>query len=152
MSCLWAEKCSSFLCFLPLGPCLARLSKILQLPLGSPVSSCAWELFLLHCSPPSLWSRSSLSLPFLRPCTLSYLILKCVCMCVCVVTQLCLTLCDPVDYSLPVSSVRGILQSRILEWVAISFSRESSQPRDRTWVSCIAGRRFFLWAIVMPVT
>ena len=44
------------------------------------------------------------------------------------------------------SSVHGILQARILEWVAISFSRGSSQLRDQTWVSCIAGRRFILWA------
>ena len=51
------------------------------------------------------------------------------------------------DCSLPGSSVHGILQARILEWVAISFSRGSSQPRDRTRVSCIAGRFFFTsWA------
>ena len=53
---------------------------------------------------------------------------------------------DPVDCSLPGSSIHGILQARILEWVAISFSRGSSPPRDRTQVSCIAGRRFTLWA------
>ena len=56
------------------------------------------------------------------------------------------TLCDPMDYSPPGSSVHGILQARILEWVAIFFSRVSSQPRDRTQVSCNAGRRFNLWA------
>ena len=50
------------------------------------------------------------------------------------------------DCSLPGSSVPGILQAGILEWVAISFSRRSSQPRDRTWVSHIAGRRFTIWA------
>ena len=61
-------------------------------------------------------------------------------------SQSCPTLCDPVDCSLPDSSVHGILQAKILEWVAISFSRGSSQPRDWTWVSCIAGRRFTLWA------
>ena len=49
-------------------------------------------------------------------------------------------------YSLPSSSVFGIFQARILEWVAISFSRGSSQPRDRTWVSCIAVRCFTIWA------
>ena len=60
---------------------------------------------------------------------------------VCVLAiQSCLTLCEPVDYSLLGSSVHGILQARILEWVAIPFSRGSSQPRDRTQVSCIAGR------------
>ena len=60
------------------------------------------------------------------------------------VTQWCLTLCDPVDCSLPGSSIHGILQARILEWVAISFSRGSSQPRGRTQVSRIRGRRFNL--------
>ena len=62
------------------------------------------------------------------------------------IAQSYLTLCDPVDRSPPGSSVHGILQARILEWVAISFSRGSSQPRDRTKVSCIAGKRFNLWA------
>ena len=46
------------------------------------------------------------------------------------VAQSYLTLCDPMDYSLPGSSVHGIFQARVLEWVAISFSRGSSQPRD----------------------
>ena len=58
------------------------------------------------------------------------------------VTQLCLTLCDPMNCSPPGFSVHGIIQARILEWVVISFSRGSSQPRDRTHVSCIAGRFF----------
>ena len=56
--------------------------------------------------------------------------------------QLCLTLCNPMDYSLPGSSVHGILQTRILEWVAIPFSRGCSQPRDQTQVSHIAGGFF----------
>ena len=51
--------------------------------------------------------------------------------------QSCLTLCDPMDYSPPDSSVHGILQGKILEWVAIPFSRESSRPRDQTHVSCV---------------
>ena len=76
------------------------------------------------------------------------IVYTCVCVCVCVferereregvyktkrkvkVPQLCLTLCDPMDYT-----VHGILQARILKWVAIPFSRRSSQPRDRTQVS-----------------
>ena len=66
------------------------------------------------------------------------------------IAQLCPTLCDPKDCSLPGSSVHGILQARILEWVAIHFSRGSSQPRDWTWVSCIAGRFFTVWAIEKP--
>ena len=61
--------------------------------------------------------------------------------------QLCLSLCDPVDYDLPGSSVHGSLQARILAWVAIPSSRGSSQPRDQTWVSCIAARSFTIWAM-----
>ena len=56
----------------------------------------------------------------------------------CFVCQLCWILCNPVDYSPPDSSVHETLQERILEWVAISFSRESSQPRNQTWIFCIA--------------
>ena len=63
------------------------------------------------------------------------------------VTQPCLTLCNPMDSTLSGSSVYGILQARILEWVAIPFSRGSSWPRDRTWVSWIAGGFFTIWAI-----
>ena len=59
-------------------------------------------------------------------------------LCVCVLTQLCSTLCDPLDCSLLSSSVHGILQARILESVAISFSKGSSQPRDRNRVSFIS--------------
>ena len=55
------------------------------------------------------------------------------------VTQLKLALCDPMDCSPPGSSVHRIFQAKILEWVSSSFSRGSSPPRDRTWVSCIAG-------------
>ena len=60
--------------------------------------------------------------------------------------QSCPTLCDPMDYSLPGSSVQGIFQARILEWVAISFSMGFSQPRDWIRVSHIAGRLFTVWA------
>ena len=62
------------------------------------------------------------------------------------VAQSCLTLCDPMDCSLSGFSIHGILQARILEWVTISASRGSFQPRDRTQVSRIGGRRFNLWA------
>ena len=60
--------------------------------------------------------------------------------------QSCLTLCDPMGYRLPRSSVQEILQAKILEWVAIPFSRGSSRARDQTWVFCIAGRFFTIWA------
>ena len=60
------------------------------------------------------------------------------------VAQSCPTLCDSMDCSLPGFSFHGIFQARVPEWVAISFARESSQSRDRTWVSCITGSRFTL--------
>ena len=62
------------------------------------------------------------------------------------VTQLCLTLRNPMDCSPPGSSVHGILQARILEWVAIPFSRGSSWPKNWTQVSWIAGIFFTIWA------
>ena len=58
------------------------------------------------------------------------------------VTQLCATPCDPTDCSLPGSSVHGFFQARVLEWVASSFSRGSSRPKDQTQVSRTVGRRF----------
>ena len=65
------------------------------------------------------------------------------CAVLCLVNQSCPTFCDPMDCS-PGSSVHGILQARILEWVAMPSSRGSSQPRDRTQVSHIAGGFFYL--------
>ena len=67
------------------------------------------------------------------------------------VAQSCPTLCDPVDCNLPGFSVHEIFQATVLEWVAISFSRGSSWPRDRTQFSCIAGRRFIFWATRKPL-
>ena len=69
-----------------------------------------------------------------------------ICTLACSVTQLCLTLWNPMDCSLPGSSVHGISQARVLEWVAISFSRGSSRPRNPTRVSHIAARHFTFWA------
>ena len=67
------------------------------------------------------------------------LYLECVCVCVhaqaC--TQSCPTLCDLIDYNSPGSSVQGIFQARILEWVAISYSRRSSWPTSWIWISCV---------------
>ena len=62
------------------------------------------------------------------------------------VAHLCPTLCNSMECSPPGSSVQGLLQARILEWVAIFFSRGSSQPRDWTQVSRIAGGFFTVWA------
>ena len=97
-------------------------------------------LFLSLILIPSLWE---------------YIIVVCVCVCVCecVCAQSCLTLCNPMDYSLPGSSVHGILQARMLEWVAISFVRVSSQPSNWTLVSCVGRQILYHWATweVLPL-
>ena len=72
--------------------------------------------------------------------------------CCAVLIHSCLTLCDPMDCSPPGSWIHGILQARILEWVAIPFSRGSSRPRDQTRVSCIADRFFTETPGKPPVT
>ena len=64
----------------------------------------------------------------------------------CLVTQLCPILCYPMDLAHQAPLSMGILQARMLEWVAMPSSRGSSQPRDQTQVSCIAGRFFTIWA------
>ena len=66
--------------------------------------------------------------------------------CVYFIAQSCLTLCQPMDCSPPGSSVHGILLARMLEWVAIPFSKGSSRGRDGTQVSCVASRFFTVWA------
>ena len=66
--------------------------------------------------------------------------------CVCLTTQSCPTLCDPTYHRPPGSSVHGILQARILQWAAMPYSRTSSQPGNRTQVSCTAGRFFTICA------
>ena len=71
----------------------------------------------------------------------------------CSVAPACPSLCDPVDCSPPGSSVHGIYQARIMEWVATSSSRGSSWPRYWTWVtyiSCIGRRLLYLWAMGLP--
>ena len=65
---------------------------------------------------------------------------------VCSVTKLCLIYCNPMDCSLPGSSVHGIFQARILEWVAISFSRESSWSKDWTCIFCFGSWILHHWA------
>ena len=62
------------------------------------------------------------------------------------IAQSCLTLCDPMDRSIPGFSIHGFFQARVLEWVAISFSWRSSRLRDWAWVFHIIGRRFTVWA------
>ena len=69
---------------------------------------------------------------------------------VCLVDQSCLILCKPMDCSPPGSSVHGILQARMLEWVAIPFSRGSSWHRGQTCVSCISRQILYHWANGKP--
>ena len=94
----------------------------------------------------SLWrGHVSFSLPeIIHRWVWSGCILWGVCVCL-LAAQLCPTPCNPMDYSLLGSSLHGILQTRILEWVAIPFSRGSFQPRDWTQVSCVADRFFTVW-------
>ena len=70
----------------------------------------------------------------------------CVCTCACMHTQQCPTLCNPMDCSPPGFSVHGIFQARVLEWVTLFSSRESSQPRGQTLISCIGRRILYQWA------
>ena len=60
----------------------------------------------------------------------------------CSVPPSCLTLCNPMHCGPPGFFIRGISQARILEWIAVSFSRGSSPPRDQTYISCVAGGFF----------
>ena len=103
------------------------------------LSSGCWETKNLRRLP----SRSSSLNIILQKNELSGSFWGCGCMLICLSH---VWLCNTMDYSLPGSSVHGIIQARILEWVAISYSWGSSQLKDRTGVSCIAGRFFTIWA------
>ena len=96
---------------------------------------CHWETWARQ--PGQLWSCVTLPSAWVMPPTLGKSEGE--------VAQSCPTLCNPMDCSLPGSSVHGIFQARILEWIAISFSR-SSRPRDWTQVSSFVGRCFTVWA------
>ena len=85
-----------------------------------------------------MW-KTRLKLHSITQCICLFFIRLCVC------AQSCWTLCNSMDCSPPGSSVHGIFQARILEWVAISFSRGSSGPRDWTYVSCIGRQILYLW-------
>jgi len=97
-----------------------------------------------ECLVPVNWS-SSTTLPLTEFSTLRHKVKV-------LASQSCPTLWDRMDCSLPSSSVHGNLQARILEWVAISFSRGSSLLRDRTPVSCIAGRFFTRYRVLYSLS
>ena len=88
-----------------------------------------WECKMIHPLQRTVW-RFLKKLKGELPCVCAYLL------------QSCLTLCHPMDCSLPGSPIRGIFQARILEWVGISPSKGSCQPRDWTHISCTASRFF----------
>ena len=120
-----------------------------------------------------LW-QANIAFVFTDPLGEGFPLSSVYCRCV-LVARSCLTLCHPVGCSPPGSSVHGILQAMVLEWVAISFSRGTSQsrnwtqvshtagryftdwatwetqPRDQGWVFCMAGRFFTIWAISKPL-
>ena len=102
---------------------------------------CTFHLPDIYFLPGSFYLLISLSLAyFIHFPTFSLLKVKVL------VAQLCLTLCDPMNCSLLGSSVYGILQARILEWVGVPFSRGSSQTGEWTQVSHTADRFFTIWA------
>ena len=115
---------------------------LLWLIWGNAVSFLVTVLALLHSSSP----LGKVSYPQLQTCPTSFLTApnpqESLASLKVKVTQSCPTLCDPMDHI-----VHGILQARILEWVAFPFSRGSSQPRNQTRVSCIADGFFTNWAI-----
>ena len=126
---------------LPLCPCFLRKLCICELVLFLNAPLCFYTCGGCHFSYPILSFAGWI-------CVHQVLVQRGVCMCS--VTQSCLTLSDPMDCSPPGSSVCAISQSRMLEWVAISYSRGSFWPRDRTsisGISCIGRQIFYHWAI-----
>ena len=128
LSCDWGRvgkkdsECCTPLCFPKLNS-ISHLCALLQVVLTFLSSGCWWE----PMPPSSIWRTSDLLvINGMRLCDLQVK-----------VPQLCPTLCHPMD-----NTVYGMLQARILEWAATPFSRGSSQPRDQTQVSCIAGKFF----------
>ena len=110
-------------------------------PTGLSQSECSWNHHsgreIEHCQNPRsslLWYLWSIPTPFSESES--------------EVPQSCPTLCDPMDYSPPGSSVHAILQARVLEWGASAFSRGSSRPRVWAGPSCTAGRRCTVWAAI----
>ena len=95
----------------------------------------------VNCQVVKAFLALSLRVPLCKACDKYNCTWVYMCVCVCV-SESCPTPCNPMDSCLPDSSVHGILQAGILEWVAILFSRRSSWPRDCTWGSCLAGRFF----------
>ena len=114
----------------------------------------AWEIIVTYLVS-HLWHLDSHiqdgSLPLLFSQNILFLLFILLPLYLGLVAKSCPTLCDPMDCSLPDSSVHGILQARILDWVAISSSRGSSRSRNRTQVHCIAGRLYLTLQLNMDI-
>ena len=91
-----------------------------------------------------IFPRTRVEVPFICSAAIHYF-----CYC-CLVAKSCLSLCNPMDCNPPGSFNHGIPQARIVEWVAIYFSRGSSRPRDWTCIPELAGRFFITWATREP--
>ena len=121
-------------------------------PHNTTIQRCVWNIYQLGLIPHflfSIWNHSSkitLCIALCEYVSVSPTWLQILWWCVYVSCSVRSALCDPIDCSLPSCFVHEILQVRILEWVAIFFSRQSSQSRDQTQVSCTAGRFFTIWA------
>ena len=98
-----------------------------------------WTFLLLHSILSHDYSKIYVSIFSLQ--TINKITFELLCM-----RASCFSLCNPMDCSQPGSSVHGILQARVLEWVTIPISRGYSWPRDWTQVSCLVGRFFTIWA------
>ena len=146
------------LCY-TVGPCWLFILNIaactLQIPNSLTIlSSCSWEISSLGPDFPMYkmqgwmgWLRSLQALPYLILSYIPKISLSHAGACIC--AQLRPTLCDPTDCSPPGCSVYGISQTRILEGVAVSFSRGSSQPRDQTCISCTGRRILYCQATLL---
>ena len=140
---LWIGKCilengnAMTLCTRKHSSCTHVLS--LQVQINTTFESCNDSIY---------FKNASLSIPSKRHTTCGFPSFgsNVVVVVVVLVAQSCVTIWDPMDCSPPISSVHGIVQARILEWIAIPFSRESCRLRDPTCVFCIAGRFFTIWA------
>ena len=122
------------------GGAPSHLPQLMKNLVAHQLKNSAWgrhHWWFSTCANPNCTTVNNLTDPSFCTCT---------CVVVVLVAPLCLTLCNPMDCSPPGSSVHAILQARILEWVAMHSSRESSWPRDQIQVPCIAGRFFTIWA------
>ena len=130
-----------FICFRETWPAPGRATRVWQKEM-SVVPICL--IFVQNVGILFIMTSCS-SFDFLKYCINIHLFFSSFVEVCCLVARSCPTLCDPLDYGLPGSSVHRILQARILEWVAISFSRWSSRPSDQTHIFCTGRQILYHW-------